>query len=87
MYKIIFTREAEKDYKKMRSSKVLVKKATDILHLMTDNPFYYPPHFEKLSGDLQGKYSRRLNIQHRLVYEVDDENKEIKVLSLWTHYE
>ena len=84
-YKIVFTKQAQKDSKKLASSK-LKPTAQKLLEIIKTNPYQNPPPYEKLVGDLSGAYSRRLNIQHRLVYQVLEEVKVIKVLRMWTHY-
>ena len=86
MYKIIYTKSALKDIPKLKSAQ-LDKKAQALLALIKENPFKTPPTYEKLVGDLQGAYSRRINIKHRLVYEVLENEKTIKILKLWSHYE
>lgn len=85
-YIIKFSKQALKDKKKLKSSG-LDKNCKVILSLMENDPFCYPPSFEKLCGDLSGLYSRRINRQHRIVYEVLDEIKEIHVIRMWTHYD
>lgn len=85
-YVIKFSKLAEKDKLKLKSSG-LDKNCKNILTLMIDDPFGYPPSFEKLNGDLEGLYSRRINRQHRIVYEVDEEKKEIHIIRMWTHYD
>lgn len=85
-YELVFTRQAIKDAKKLKASP-LAAKAKELLELIREDPFATPPAFESLVGDLKGAYSRRINIQHRLVYQVLPEEKVIKVLRLWTHYE
>ncbi|NMB96084.1 MAG: Txe/YoeB family addiction module toxin [Clostridiaceae bacterium] len=85
-YRIVFTKRAEKDIKKLEQTG-LDKKAKELLRIIRDNPYKNPPPYEKLVGDLKGQFSRRINITHRLVYQVLDEEKTIKVLSMWTHYE
>ena len=85
-WKLIYTKQAKKDTKKLASSG-LKPKAQELLSLVVQDPFQKPPPFEKLIGDLSGAYSRRINIQHRLVYQVLDTEKMIKVLRLWSHYE
>ena len=85
MYKFIFTSLAQKDAKKLARSG-LKEKTRDILNIIQNNPFQKPPPFEKLVGDLNGAYSRRINIQHRLVYQVYEEEKIIKIIRMWTHY-
>lgn len=86
MWQIYFAKQAKKDAKKLASSG-LKDKAKELLDIIEKNPFQNPPPFEKLVGDLDGAYSRRINIQHRLVYQVLEEQQAIKVLRLWTHYE
>jgi len=86
MWQIYFAKQAKKDAKKLASSG-LKDKGKELLDIIEENPFQNPPPFEKLVGDLDGAYSRRINIQHRLVYQVLEEQKAIKVLRLWTHYE
>jgi toxin YoeB len=85
-WSLVFTKQAQKDAKKLASSG-LREKAERLLSLIEVDPFSNPPPYEKLIGDLAGAYSRRINIQHRLVYAVIVETKTIKVLRLWTHYE
>ncbi len=86
MYKIVYTKNAVKDVPKLKSVN-LNKKASALIEVIKNNPFQNPPPYEKLVGDLQGLYSRRINIQHRLVYQVYEEKKIVKILSLWSHYE
>ena len=86
MYIIKFSKQAEKDKIKLKSSG-LDKNCKSILISMTKDPFCYPPSYEKLSGDLIGLYSRRINRQHRIVYEVIEEKKEIHIIRMWTHYD
>lgn len=85
-YKLVYAKQAQKDAKNLRGSH-LAEKAKELLKLIAKNPFASPPPFESLTGDLKTAYSRRLNIQHRLVYEVLEDKKVVKVLRLWTHYE
>lgn len=85
-WEIYFTKQAQKDAKKIKQSG-LKEKAQHLLNIVLENPFQNPPPYEKLVGDLLGAYSRRINIQHRLVYQVLEEEKIIKVLRMWTHYE
>ena len=85
-WQLNYTRQAQKDAKKIAASG-LKEKAIALLALLESNPFQSPPPFERLVGDLSGAYSRRINIQHRLVYQVLDEQNIVKVLRLWTHYE
>jgi len=86
MYKIEYNRKAVKDIQKLKQNK-LDKKAKQLIDLIKINPLQNPPPYEKLIGDLRQYYSRRINIQHRLVYKIDEKTKTIKVLSMWTHYE
>lgn len=85
-WRIIFTKHAQKDAKKLTASG-LKEKALAIIEILKENPFRSPPPYEKLVGDLSGAYSRRINIQHRLVYQVLSEEKIVKVLRMWTHSE
>lgn len=82
----VFIRQAQKDAKKI-SAAGLRAKAEDLLEILAKDPYRTPPPFEKLLGDLAGAYSRRINIQHRLVYQVLDDLRVVKVLRMWTHYE
>ena len=86
MWKIVYTKQALKDAKKL-SATGLREKAEKLLEILHVNPYQTPPPFEKLIGDLVGAYSRRINIQHRIVYQVIDNEKIVKVIRLWTHYE
>ena len=83
---IKFSKLAEKDKIKLKNYG-LDKNAKTILNLMIDDPFCYPPNYEKLTGDLTGLYSKRINRQHRIVYEVDNNNNEIHIIRMWTHYD
>lgn len=85
-WELAFTKQAQKDAKKL-SSAGLRPKAEVLLEILRKNPFQNPPPYEKLIGDLDGAYSRRINIQHRLVYQVLSSIKTVKVIRLWTHYE
>jgi toxin YoeB len=85
-WQLVFTKQAQKDAKKLASSN-LQAKAQVLLNILQIDPFQTPPPFEKLVGDLAGAYSRRINIQHRLVYEVIEAELTVKVLRMWTHYE
>ena len=85
-WELCFTRQARKDARKLAASG-LKEKAQELLDIIRDDPFQKPPPYEKLVGDLAGAYSRRINIQHRLVYQVLEEERSVKVLRLWTHYE
>ncbi len=86
MYTLKFSKMAVKDSEKLKSAG-LDEKAKRLLRIIEENPFQTPPPYEKLIGDLNGMYSRRINIQHRLVYAVDEETKVIRVLRMWKHYE
>lgn len=86
MYEIYFSKRADKDKKLLKQSH-LDAKVKNLLKLIANNPFQNPPPYEKLIGDLNGAYSRRINVQHRLIYTVDNDSKIIKVVSMWTHYE
>ncbi len=85
-WKLVYTKQAQKDAKKL-SAAGLRPKAEAILEILKRNPFQIPPSFEKLVGDLKGAYSRRINIQHRLVYQVIKRYKTVKIIRMWTHYE
>ena len=85
-WRLRFTKQAQKDASKLTAAG-LRPKAEALLELVREDPFRRPPPFEKLVGDLQGAYSRRINLQHRLVYEVFAEERTVKVLRMWTHYE
>ncbi len=85
-WKVFYTKHALKDAKKISQSN-LKKKTQELLVLLEQDPFQNPPQFEKLVGDLEGAYSRRINIQHRLVYQVLQEEQIVKILRMWTHYE
>ena len=85
-WRLVYTKQAQKDAKKLASSG-LRPKAEQLLALVEKNPYQQPPSFEKLVGDLSGAYSRRINIQHRLVYQVLSEIHTVKIIRMWTHYE
>ena len=85
MYNIVYTKKAINDIPKLKSVK-LDKKAKALIEIIKENPYKTPPTYEKLMGDLTGAYSRRFNIKHRLVYEVLEEEKTVKIISLWMHY-
>jgi len=85
-WSVVYTRHARKDAKKIAQSN-LKKKVQELISILEIDPFQNPPTFEKLVGDLEGAYSRRINIQHRLVYQVLIESRVVKVLRMWTHYE
>ncbi len=86
MWRVVFTNQAQKDAKKLASAG-LRSKAEKLLDILRKNPYQIPPPFEKLIGDLSGAYSRRINIQHRLVYQILDDEKVVKVIRMWTYYE
>lgn len=86
MWTLVYTNDAQKDAKKVKRSG-LKERAEKLLELLSKNPFQTPPPYEKLLGDLTGAYSRRINIQHRLVYQVLKDQKIVKVIRMWTHYE
>lgn len=83
-WQLVYTKQAQKDAKKLASSG-LKPKAQELLAILAEDPFQRPPPFEKLVGDLAGAYSRRINVQHRLVYQVLEERSIVKVLRLWSH--
>lgn len=85
MYKIVYTKAAVKDIPKLKAAHLDIK-AKVLIEVIKENPYQKPPRYEKLVGDLEGLYSRRINIRHRLVYEVFESEKIIKIISLWTHY-
>lgn len=85
-WKVVFTHQAQKDAKKLSSSG-LKSKAEEIIDLLKQNPYQTPPPCEILTGDLSGAFSRRLNIQHRIVYQIYHDDKIVKVIRMWTHYE
>ncbi|WP_270600511.1 Txe/YoeB family addiction module toxin [Faecalicoccus pleomorphus] len=86
MYRIVYTKKAVKDIPKLKAAG-LAPKAKVLIELVKENPYQSPPSYEKLQGDLLGAYSRRINRQHRFVYEIIEAEKTIKILSLWTHYD
>jgi Txe/YoeB family toxin of toxin-antitoxin system len=85
-WRLVFTKQAQKDAKKLAAAG-LRSRAERLLDILRENPYQSPPPFEKLVGDIAGAYSRRINIQHRLVYEILNEQKVVKVIRMWTHYE
>ena len=85
-WELYFARQARKDAKKLASAG-LKDKAEELLDIIRENPYRNQPPYEKLTGDLTGAYSRRINIQHRLVYQVLEDERAVKILRLWTHYE
>ncbi len=85
-WRLLYTKAAQKDAKRLAAAG-LKPKAQALLDILEQDPYQTPPSFEKLVGDLSGAYSRRINIQHRLVYQILDEQRVVKVLRMWTHYE
>lgn len=85
-YSVFYTKKTTNNIPKLKAAK-LQNKAKALIEIIKQNPFQTPPPFEKLIGDLKGAYTRRINIKHRLIYEVFEETKQIKIISLWTHYE
>ncbi len=85
-WRLVFTRQAQKDARKLASAG-LRERAQTLLDILAENPYQSPPRFEKLVGDLSGALSRRINIQHRLVYVVLPEQRTVKIIRMWTHYE
>ena len=85
-WQLVYTNQAQKDAKKLFASGLRLK-AEALLEILKENPFQNPPPFEKLVGDLAGAYSRRINIQHRLVYQVIKESRTVNIIRMWTHYE
>lgn len=86
VWRLVYSKQAQKDAKKVAASG-LKRKAQELLEVVAADPFANPPRYEKLVGDLAGCYSRRINIQHRLVYEVLPEERTVHILRMWTHYE
>ena len=86
MYKIQYHKKAVKEIEKLKMNKLDIK-AKKLIDIIKENPYQNPPPYEKLTGDLKDYYSRRINIQHRLVYQVIKKEKTIRILSMWTHYE
>ncbi len=85
-WQLVYTKQAQKDAKKLAYSN-LKEKTEELLAVLAENPFQNPPSHEKLVGDLLGAYSRRINIQHRLVYQVMESEQVVKIIRMWTHYE
>ncbi len=85
-WEILYTKQAQKDAKKLAGAG-LKDKALQLINILKTDPFQNPPPYEKLVGDLAGTYSRRINIQHRLIYQVYSSEKQVKILRMWTHYE
>lgn len=86
MYKVVYTKDSIKDIEKLKGAN-LNKKVLALIEIIKNNPFQTPPPYEKLVGDLQGLYSRRINIKHRLVYQILENVQTVKIISMWTHYE
>lgn len=86
MWRVVFTKQAQKDAKKI-SAAGLRSKVEKLLDIVRENPYQTPPSFENLLGDLLGAYSRRINIQHRLVYQILEDEEVVKVIRMWSHYE
>lgn len=86
-YKILMTKDAKKDREKIKAISALKRNVEELICLISENPFAYPPSYEALQGELKGAYSRRINKQHRLVYKVDEELKTVVIIRMWTHYE
>ena len=85
-YKLVYTNQALRDAKKLNKSG-LKEKAQKIISILSENPYLTPPPYEKLIGELSGAYSRRINIQHRIVYQIIEPEKTVKIIRMWTHYE
>ena len=85
-YKVVFSRQDQKDARKLKSNLSQPEQASELLDILVTDPFQSPPRYEQLTGNLQGCYSRRINIQHRIVYEVIEKSKTVLVLRMWTHY-
>ena len=86
MYKIEYHKKAVKEISKLKENKLDIR-AKKLIELLKENPYQTPPPYEKLTGDLKGLYSRRINIQHRLIYKVNEDEKVVRIFSLWSHYE
>ena len=85
-WRVVLTKQAQKDARKISTSG-LKQKAETLINILRKNPYQVPPPFEKLIGDLAGAYSRRINIQHRIVYQIMNEERIVKIIRMWTHYE
>lgn len=85
-WRLVFTKQAQKDAKKLASAG-LKSKAESLIKMLRENPYHVPPAYEKLVGDLAGAYSRRINIQHRMIYQILSDEKVVKIIRMWTHYE
>lgn len=86
-YKILITKDAKKDKEKIESIPSLKKNVENLINVIKDDPYKNPPRYEKLKGNLEGLYSRRINNKHRLVYQVYEDEKVVKIVSMWSHYE
>ncbi len=86
MWRVVFTKQAQKDAKKLTAAG-LRSRAEILIEILRENPYNTSPPFEKLSGDLSGAFSRRINIKHRLIYQIIEDQKVVKVIRMWTHYE
>ncbi|MDY3903016.1 Txe/YoeB family addiction module toxin [Peptoniphilus sp.] len=86
-YKILITKDAKKDKEKIKSIPSLKKNVENLINVIKDDPYKNPPRYEKLKGNLEGLYSRRINNKHRLVYQVYEDEKVVKIVSMWSHYE
>ncbi len=86
MWEVVYTKQADKDSKKIDACG-LKERVQDLIEILEEDPFKNPPSYQKLLGDLSGAYSRRINIQHRLIYQVFEKEHVVRVLRMWTHYE
>jgi Txe/YoeB family toxin of toxin-antitoxin system len=86
-YKVVITKNADKDKEKIKQFPVLKSNVDEIIRVLEENPYKNPPKYEKLAGSLKGLYSRRINKQHRLVYKIFEQEGVVKIISMWTHYE
>lgn len=86
-YKILITKQAQRDKEKIKSISSLKRNVDNLIEILKEDPYKMPPSYEKLKGNLDGLYSRRINIKHRLVYQVYEDEKVIKIVSMWSHYE
>lgn len=86
MYEVVYTKSAVKNIPRLKAAK-LSDKTKSLIEIIKKNPFQNPPPYEKLSGNMKGLYSRRINVQHRLVYEVIEEESIVKIISVWSHYD
>ncbi len=85
-WRIVFIKQTQKDARKLSASE-LKAKAEKLIQILRENPYHTPPSYEKLVGDVSGAYSRRINIQHRLVYQIVEDEKTVKIIRMWAHYE